>query len=237
MKGVILAAGKGSRLRPITSYIPKPLLPLCGGRAIDKVIELLTPKCDGIILLTGYMGELIERYVHSRYPFVKVIVVNDVLPGNLRTLLEAEKYLWGEDFLVTNADHVFEKSLWEYFPSGKGDIELACHRKSTREFFEDEMKVLVEGDMLVTMSKGLREYDGAYTGIARVSGYVSSKFWRTARTVLEKEGENAKVEDVFNALADKGTVKINWIDRVSFWEIDDIRDLRRAWDACKTRSL
>jgi len=76
VKAVILAAGKGTRLRPLTHGIPKPILPVNGVPVIDYVIQNLS-KCDEIDeIIVGIpgndkiMAECIDRYLsHQDYPF------------------------------------------------------------------------------------------------------------------------------------------------------------------------
>ncbi len=228
MRGVILSAGKGSRLRPITSYIPKPLLPVGGKRIIDHVISYLSEACEEIILVAGYMHELLERYVGERYPEVKILKIKNLFPGNLYTLLNARDLLRG-DFVVANADHIFPAEVWEFFPEGRGGVQVACHRRRTREILEDEMKVRVSGGKLIYMDKKLEDYEGAYTGLAYVGGDSVERFWRTAKEVFNRLKGEGKVEDVFNELARLGEVKVVWIDDVKFYEVDTVSDLRRTW--------
>jgi NDP-sugar pyrophosphorylase family protein len=63
MKAVILAGGKGARLRPLTYTIPKPLLPIGDRPILEVIIERL--KAGGIeqcVIAVGYRAELIETY-------------------------------------------------------------------------------------------------------------------------------------------------------------------------------
>ena len=228
MRGVILSAGKGSRLRPITSYIPKPLLPVGGKRIIDYVISYLSEACEEIIIVAGYMHELLEKYVGERYPEVKILKVKNLFPGNLYTLLRARDLL-KEDFVVANADHIFPSEVWEFFPEGRRGVQVACHRRGTRKIFEDEMKVRVSAEKLIYMDKKLKDYEGAYTGLAYVGKDSVERFWRTAKEVFNRLKGEGKVEDVFNELARLGEVKVVWIDDVKFYEVDTVSDLRRTW--------
>ena len=78
MKGIILAAGKGTRLRPLTYAIPKPLLPVGGIPVVEYVMENFV-GCDHItelIIGVAYARERVEEYVkHSKHGFSKVELV------------------------------------------------------------------------------------------------------------------------------------------------------------------
>src|SRR5207302_6942558 len=63
MKTVILAGGKGVRLRPLTYTIPKPLLPIGEKPILEEIVERLKLQgFDDLIIAVGYRAELIETY-------------------------------------------------------------------------------------------------------------------------------------------------------------------------------
>ncbi|OGG61197.1 hypothetical protein A3C87_03550 [Candidatus Kaiserbacteria bacterium RIFCSPHIGHO2_02_FULL_49_34] len=62
MKCVILAAGKGTRLMPLTEHVPKPLVQLAGKALLDHIVEALPSAVDELIIVHGHMGEQIEAY-------------------------------------------------------------------------------------------------------------------------------------------------------------------------------
>ena len=62
MDAIILAAGKGTRLRPYTEKVPKPLLPVQGRPILDWIIGAL-PPVDRLIVVVNYLGEAIEEYL------------------------------------------------------------------------------------------------------------------------------------------------------------------------------
>lgn len=229
MKALVLSAGKGKRLKPITSYFPKPLLPVGGRRVIDLVISYLSKVCNEIVVVSGYMHEVLERYLSEHHRGVAVLRVEEVGSGNLRTLLRARELLEGDEFVVANADHIFTPRVWELFPEGRRGVQIACHRKEVREIFGDEMKVRVDGDLLLHMEKNLENYEGAYTGLTYVGRDISSAYWKTAESLFRDLGDRGRAEDVLNRLAEKRAVRVVWIDRVRFFEIDTISDLREAW--------
>lgn len=232
----MLAAGMGSRLAPITSCVPKPLLPLKGERLIDFVVRYLKEKCEEIFVVGGHLWELMERYLGRKHPDVRLVWADKVLPGNLYTLMRVRHHL-EEDFVIANADHLFPKDVWDVFPAPVGGIQLACHRKGTRVFLEDEMKIREEKGFLLFMDKKLSAYDGAYTGLAYVGKDAVKVFWNRAEELTRSLGDLAKVEDLFNSLVREVRPRIVWIDKVPFYEVDTIHDLRRVWHEARARAL
>ena len=113
MKAIILAAGKGTRLRPLTYSIPKPLLPVSDRPVIDYVIQNLL-KCkeiDEIYIAVSYMAESIEQYFeHVKYPvkITPVQVLGWETGGDLKTVI-MEKEISGSVVVcygdnITNID-------------------------------------------------------------------------------------------------------------------------------------
>ena len=108
MRAVVLAGGKGTRLRPYTAVLPKPLLPIGDGPVLEIVIQQLQAAgFDHITLATGYMAELIEAVLDQRrngYPAGATIdYVRESEPlgtvGPLATIGDLD-----ESFLVMNGD-------------------------------------------------------------------------------------------------------------------------------------
>ena len=229
MKCVILSAGIGSRLKPISSCIPKPLLPVGGKRIIDYVVSYISSRCEEIIIILGQMHDLLEEYIKNNYPKVKILKVDTHYIGNLATLLKAKNILV-ENFILANADHIFSKDVWNYFPVCHEGIQIACHRRTARYIFEDEMKVRARGDNLIHMDKKLKSYEGAYIGLAYVGNDLIDDFWRTAEQIFDVAGGYSRVEDIFNEIAKTMTVRVVWVDNIKFYEVDTISDLRRVWN-------
>jgi mannose-1-phosphate guanylyltransferase len=70
MKGMILAAGKGTRVRPITQTIPKPMIPILGKPVMESMIELFAQhNIDKIVVNTSHLAEVIEGYFGDGHHF------------------------------------------------------------------------------------------------------------------------------------------------------------------------
>ncbi|MCX8472956.1 MAG: sugar phosphate nucleotidyltransferase, partial [Sediminibacterium sp.] len=69
MKAIIPVAGTGTHLRPHTYTQPKALLPIAGKTVLDFIIDQLQESgINEFILILGYLGEKIEKYVIKKYP-------------------------------------------------------------------------------------------------------------------------------------------------------------------------
>jgi bifunctional UDP-N-acetylglucosamine pyrophosphorylase/glucosamine-1-phosphate N-acetyltransferase len=76
MQCVILAAGKGTRLRPLTETIPKPLVEVAGKTLLDRIVEVLPSAIDELIIVTGYLEEKIKAHCGDEFHGRKVTYVH-----------------------------------------------------------------------------------------------------------------------------------------------------------------
>ena len=73
MKAIILAGGRGKRLRPITDYVPKPLIPIKNIPIIEWQIKYLKKfGVSEVIICSGYKTEMIENYLNNKKLGVKI---------------------------------------------------------------------------------------------------------------------------------------------------------------------
>jgi NDP-sugar pyrophosphorylase family protein len=70
---IVLAAGVGTRLRPETDFIPKPLVELGGQRAIDFLVRKYQHVADRMVIATAYCADLMENYCRGKYPSMTLL--------------------------------------------------------------------------------------------------------------------------------------------------------------------
>lgn len=117
MRALLLAAGMGSRLRPITDTVPKCMVPIMGRPLLDYWLELLgpAPDCSEIIINTHHLPEPVRRYVaQSPYRSKITLVHEDALLGTGGTLIRQLPRLLGDDALVAHADNLTLFRLSEF---------------------------------------------------------------------------------------------------------------------------
>ena len=106
MKAMILAAGLGKRLRPLTNTVPKPNLMVGGKSLIQRNIEKLVDSgFEEIIINTSHLGEKIKKHVFEKFPDTKIAFSEETEPlGTGGGVKKALKLLGEEPFLLLNAD-------------------------------------------------------------------------------------------------------------------------------------
>ncbi len=107
MQCVILAAGKGTRMRPLTETIPKPLIKVCDKPLLKHIVEALPPEIDEIVLVVNYLEEQIRAYCGEEFCGRKIKYVTQINPagGTGDALRSAESLLSGR-FLFMYADDI-----------------------------------------------------------------------------------------------------------------------------------
>ena len=109
MKAIILAGGRGKRLRPITDKIPKPLIPINNKPLIERTIKYLKKYgITEIIISSGYKSNLIEKFLKKEKNFgCKIIFSIEKTPlGTGGAIKKALKHVNEKSFLVLNGDIV-----------------------------------------------------------------------------------------------------------------------------------
>src|SRR3989344_3312196 len=114
MQVIIPMAGKGTRLRPHTHSIPKPLIKVAGKEMLAHILDELKPLgVKDIYFIVGHLGERLGEFVRKSYPeFNSHFIVQDELLGTAHAVKMAEDHI-GEDVLVLFADALFDADLSE----------------------------------------------------------------------------------------------------------------------------
>ena len=128
MKAIILAGGRGKRLKPITDYVPKPLVPINNIPIIEWQIKYLKKfGIDEVIVCSGYKTKMIENYLTMKDLGIKIKFSVEKSPlGTGGAIKKAGKMIKDDDFFVINGDTITNIDLKKLakFPNSIAAIEL-----------------------------------------------------------------------------------------------------------------
>jgi choline kinase len=244
MIGVILSAGMGSRLMPLTKDKPKPLLEINGMTLLERMIKnLMNEDITEFIVIVGYNKEKVIDFtptLEEKYGINIKIIENekyDVTNTSVSTYL-ASKYIeenQKDDFILINGDNVVDPEIITRIAEGENTSLIVDNFKDLNEesfkiIIEDETfnedKTIANGS-IKEIGKGIDipSSTGEFIGVSKVSAKDITKFNEILEDLMEEDKQN------YYDFAYKPLSKISPIDFVltnglKWTEIDDHND----WD-------
>lgn len=106
MKAVILAAGEGTRMRPLTLDTPKPLLKIAGKTLLDYIFEALPPEVDEAIIVVKYRADQIKEYCGKIFHGRNVVYTEGSELGTAYSFLSVKPHLIEDRFLFIYGDEI-----------------------------------------------------------------------------------------------------------------------------------
>lgn len=164
MKAVLLAAGLGTRLRPITDEVPKCMVPVNGMPIIEKQIQnLIENNVEEIYVVAGYKREVLKAFLNEKYPFVHVIE-NDVYDStnNMFSLYMTMEYVRGSEFLLMNSDVFHDACIEDGLIKAEEANMIACEYG---RYIEESMKITVNDGVIEHISKQITPEEAFATSI------------------------------------------------------------------------
>ena len=237
MEGIILAAGIGSRLAPLTDELPKSLVPVNLKPILQYQIEsYLLADIQRINIVVGYKGEKIEEFIKKHYNGIQTkfnIIRNDDYrtTNNMYSLYLALRSINSDSFILSNADVVVKSNLVKKILEDKITSGIAFQGDN---YNEESMKVTInEQNSITKISKQILKENASGTSIDfyKFSGEAKLALEKEIfYTIEEKKDLNSWTEVAIDNILNSGLIKgINIGDE--FWyEIDDHTDLENAED-------
>ncbi len=234
-RAIILSAGQGSRLLPLTENLPKCLLNLDGRSMLEwQLLALAQVGVREALVVTGFRAERVEDelqriapaglHVRTLYnPFYK-------LADNLASCWMARAELKGPCLLL-NGDTLFEPEIARrLIEAAPAPITVTIDRKP--RYDDDDMKVATEGDRLLAIGKTLpaARVNGESIGFLRFDVAGAAQFVAEIdRTMRTPEGPGLWYLSAIHRLAQAGAeVRVASIEGRQWTELDFPADLKRA---------
>jgi len=241
MKIIILAAGRGTRLMPLTRNTPKPLIDLGNGKTLlEEQLESIQKSkvIDEIVLVIGYLAGQIESKIRFwKQNGLKITTVYNPFYDTSNNLISLwfAKHQMNEDFIITNGDNLFEYDVFRDLVNNYRDCICLtiCKR---RKYGDGDMKVTLDDKNNAIKVSKLIEKDKIHAesvGLVLVSGEKYRKLFKENLEELARDKEyiNKYWLEVFNLMYNKG-IPINTFEMNSdkWREVDfhvDLEDLKR----------
>ena len=194
MKAVILAAGVGSRIRPLTDNCPKTLLKVRENTILEMMISHIQ-NCgiNEIVFVLGYLHEQIKDYVKTKFPDLNAyFVINDkyIETNTGFSLMLAMDLIKGSTFVKFDADIVFDKEILKKLI----ECEYAnclCVDKSIN-LDAEEIKVTIDDqNRILKANKAVHPKDavGESVGIEKIDAETAMLLFAELK-IMMKEGQN-----------------------------------------------
>jgi CDP-L-myo-inositol myo-inositolphosphotransferase len=230
MKCLIIAAGKGSRLRHQGDS--KPLITILGLPLIERVIRTaMEAGADDFFVVTGYQEELIRSFLvsltHRLGCSITPIFNEDWEKENGLSVLKAKEYLQ-EPFLLLMADHLFDPSIARELMAlalSNGEIALGVDSDTriSSVDMEDVTRVKVKDGKILDIGKGLTDFNGFDTGIFLCTTAIFKALERST-----KQDGDITLSGAVKILAAEGKAKTFEISGRFWIDVDDPAAFRRA---------
>jgi choline kinase len=234
--GIVLAAGAGRRLAPLTDDLPKTLLSVDGDTTILDIAlsNLASVGLDEVAIITGFASHQIDSRVEDleRRHRVKLrLVYNDkALEWNNAYSLWLARELFADGALLCNGDTVHpvsvEKTLLAADPQ-----QILIALDDDKHLAEEEMKVTLDDTgHLTRIHKSLdpSAVAGEYIGVTRIEPAAAAGLAEALEATWRRDPD-LYYEDGFQEYADRGgIVEVAPIGPVSWVEVDNHEDLERA---------
>lgn len=243
MKAIIVAAGPGSRLNPLTNEMPKCLLEVGGKTIIERALEALRENgIEKIAVVRGYCSHLID------YPNITYYENPNYRENNiLRSLFYAEGEM-NDDLIFSYSDIVYSSEIVAKLMECESEIALTVdvnwlqhYNGRDRHPISEAELVKVANGKVVKIGKGIvnsEEAHGEFIGLAKFSKSGAELMKAAYHRVAEEHPvapfqnaaslEKAYMTDMIQELVDNGSL-VQSIDIEGGWmEIDTQQDLERA---------
>ena len=235
MKAIILSAGQGRRLMPLTSNMPKCCLPLHGISILEwQLSQIAQCDIDEVVVVTGFEHEMVDSIV-SDVKGIKVRTLHNPMfahTDNLGTCWEARTEM-EDPFVLMNGDTLFEAAILQRLLACETGYQVTLASDTKPHFDLDDMKIISDGDRLLKVSKQLdiSLVDGESIGLMVFNPAGADAFTEKLEEMMDKENAlKLWYLSAIDQLASQGIVGICPIDGLSWCEVDDAADFKAAAD-------
>ncbi|RMW33980.1 MAG: nucleotidyltransferase family protein [Candidatus Nitrosomarinus sp.] len=213
MKAIILAGGRGKRLKPVTDYVPKPLVPIKNIPIIEWQIKYLKKfGIKEVIICTGYKADMIESYLNMKKLGIKIKFSIEKSPlGTGGAIKKAGKMINEKSFFVINGDTITNIDLRK-LASKKNSI-AAIELRTKYGILE------VESDKIINFKEKKEIPDT----------WMNAGIYHLQKEIIKKLPVKGDIEKtVFPDYAKKGLLDTIKFKNVEWFSVDSFKDMEEC---------
>ncbi|SER82158.1 sugar phosphate nucleotidyltransferase [Natrinema salaciae] len=227
VSAVVLAAGEGRRLEPLTNRRPKPMVPVSNRPILEYVVSAIADAgLERIVLVVGYQQERIRNYFGDGDDWgidIEYVVQENQL-GTAHAIAQAESAVTGS-FLVLNGDRLVEASLVEQVRDEVGTSDGPVMAVTRSDHASDYGVVSMDGERVTEISEKPREPITSEVINAGVYGFDESVF--DAIRATPTEGGELAITATLERIAEKRSIRAVryrglWQDVSHLWDLLEI---------------
>lgn len=227
MKAIILAGGRGTRLRPLTNKIPKSLIPLNGVPMIERVIQSLKQAgVREIIVVISYKANMIKNYFSAKG--IKVRFVNKNIKNKRNLLFFLKNIFQDGKFLLFATDHIFEPKTLKDFISKTKKLNADVVISTCEHEMSGENKIISDGSgNVINILRGKRQH--------YETGFIlySTKIFEIANQMDDKIKDST---ELLKLLLDNG-YRIKTLKTPEVYDIDNLYSLKKVERILKKKEM
>lgn len=231
MKAIILAAGVGKRLWPVTQHRPKCLIEFGGRSLVHRYLDALSGlRVRNAVLVVGYKQEMIRSAVGSEYAGVSVsYLVNDQFHRGSISSLWIAREVFDDDLIIMDADVLFHREILRRLVESRSPNCLLMDENVKQQ--GEECMVVVQGGRVIALTKQMPlhyDYAGEGVGFLKVRHADTGHVVASLKPNVERDAWSMEYEDALGGFFQQVPVGHEKIGGLPWTEIDFPEDVARA---------
>lgn len=210
MKAVLLAAGVGSRIRPLTDNQPKSFIPLIGISILERMLKAVVEVgITEVGVVTGYRAEQLKERINEKFPQLHVTFIHNEKYEETNTgysLLLTKNFIGDDSFIKFDADVVFETDVLKKLLDAPVPSALCIDKNINLE--AEEVKVITDVEhKVLQVGKKLdpHESTGESIGIEKIDKDAAKVLFKELEDLMQDQSNwQEYYDDSYTTLVAKG---------------------------------
>ena len=204
MKGIIIAAGYGSRLKPLTANTPKSLVEIDGKPIITYPIDaLVAAGISDISVVVGYRADMVINNIEKLYPSINFSYNKDYDGDNAISVFAARSFVGDDPFVLAMGDHLISSSLVTTLLSDSTINRTLCvdSESNNSSQINDGTRVMADSEgRIIGIGKDIKNWQSIDTGVFMMDPEVLENI----EYLMNRKGKKVNISEVVQHMADKG---------------------------------